>query len=286
MAHERQNESLSGPRRGQATPIARPPLVVDEVVRTIRNLIVSGELRPGERISENSLAARLGVSTTPVREAFTTLRREGLVTVRPQSGTYVFDLSPGELTQLCELRAALEPAAVKIAFERSRETLAAGLSDTVAQMRAAQAQNRIEDYLGLDARFHEQIIEAAGNAYLASAYALIGSKMAALRNRLGSDPHHMAKSMREHVAIAESIAWGDLDTAITVLVGHIARKEGSYWQHLDPSGSALLPSGAEQPPAVPGAPTSARPRTSKAAGSSSARGRRSTRGAGKADAGS
>ena len=194
----------------------------------------------GERLSENALAARLGVSTTPVREAFALLRREGLVTVRPQSGTYVFELGQGELTQLCELRVALEPAALRLAVEDADSALAGTLRDIVGEMDSRLGQNLTREYLALDTTFHNAIVAASGNPYLVGAYGLIEAKMAALRNRLGNDPHHMAKSMREHVAIADAVAERDLAKAKRILIGHIARKEGSYWEHLDPSGSVLL----------------------------------------------
>ena len=107
-------------------------------------------------------------------------------------------------------------------------------------MKMAQAEGRVRDYLALDTAFHDAIIAASGNPYFTSAYALIGAKMAALRNRLGSDPHHMEKSMREHVEITEAIRARNLELAARILVRHIARKEGSYWEHLDPENSARM----------------------------------------------
>jgi DNA-binding GntR family transcriptional regulator len=232
---------MSQPSREAAKkPFARPALLVDEVVRAIRALIVEGEVGLGERLSENALAARLGVSTTPVRESFALLRREGLVTVKPQSGTYVFALAPGELTQLCEVRVALEPAALRLALDDANTALAESLGDIVAEMKTALRQGLTPHYLSLDTAFHNAIVAASGNPYLIGAYSLIESKMAALRNRLGSDAHHVTKSMREHTAIAKAVADRDFARANRILIGHIARKEGSYWEHLDPSGSVLL----------------------------------------------
>ncbi len=218
----------------RTTRLTRPALLVDEVVRAIRDMIVEGRVLPGERLSENVLAAELGVSTTPVREAIALLRREGLVTVQPQSGTYVFELQPGELNQLCELRFALEPAAVQLALDKPGSKLGDELAAIVEKMERAQAEKRTKDYLALDTAFHDAIIAASGNPYITNAYALIGAKMAALRNRLGDDPHHMEKSMREHVEIVSAIREKDLSRAANILVRHIARKEGSYWEHLDP----------------------------------------------------
>jgi len=234
------NTAPGAREEGRIKKVLRPALLVDEVARAIREMIVKGKVEPGEKLSENALAAELGVSTTPVREAIALLRREGLVTVQPQSGTYVFDLQPGELNQLCELRFALEPAAVQLALDNPSSTLASDLTAIVEEMKRAQAEGRIRDYLSLDTAFHDTIIAASRNPYLLSAYALIGAKMAALRNRLGSDPHHMEKSMREHVEIADAVMGRDLAKATRILVGHIARKEGSYWQHLDPARQSTL----------------------------------------------
>lgn len=220
--------------------IARPKLLVDEVIRAIRGMIVEGRVLPGERLSENALANELGVSTTPVREAIALLRKEGLVTVQPQSGTYVFELQPGELEQLCELRFALEPAAIQLALDDPQSGLAASLATIVKKMETAHSESRVQDYLALDTEFHETIIAAANNPYITSAYALISAKMAALRNRLGRDPHHMKKSKREHIEIANAIRERDLSKATRVLVSHIARKEGSYWEHLDPDNPQRL----------------------------------------------
>jgi DNA-binding GntR family transcriptional regulator len=226
---------MSGGRDGRKTAkLSRPALLVDEVMRAIREMIVEGRVLPGERLSENALASELGVSTTPVREAIALLRRQGLVTVQPQSGTYVFELQAGELNKLCELRFALEPAAMQLALEDPGSTLPDQLATIVEAMEKAQSEGRVRDYLALDTAFHDTIIAASGNAYFTSAYALIGAKMAALRNRLGSDPHHMEKSMREHKEITEAIRARDLEAAARILVRHIARKEGSYWEHFDP----------------------------------------------------
>ncbi|WP_416798124.1 GntR family transcriptional regulator [Ciceribacter azotifigens] len=235
-------KAKSGSKRNRTgAGIARPKLLVDEVIRTLRAMIVEGRVLPGERLSENALAAELGVSTTPVREAIALLRQEGLVAVQPQSGTYVFDLRPGELGQLCELRFALEPTAIQLALEDPSSQLADKLAVIVRRMEDAQSEGRVQDYLALDTEFHETIIASANNPYISSAYALISAKMAALRNRLGRDPHHMEKSKNEHLEIAEAVRVKDLNRAIEILMRHIARKEGSYWEHLDSENPQRLP---------------------------------------------
>lgn len=214
--------------------IKRSPLLVDQVTQSVRDMIVQGELQLGERLSENAIAARLGVSITPVREAFALLQRDGLVDIRPQRGTFVFQLQPNELTELCDARAALEVPAMRFAHERHLDSLVADLDAIVDEMRKAQIEGRVADYLQLDTDFHHVFFRYCDNSYLKRAYNLLDAKMAALRNKLGRDEHHMQKSMREHEEIARLLRHGKLTVIEDVLLKHIARKEGSYWQHLNP----------------------------------------------------
>jgi DNA-binding GntR family transcriptional regulator len=207
-------------------------LLVDEVTSRIRDMIVSGQFEPGTKLSESVLAADLAVSTTPVREAIAALRSEGLVHVKPQSGTYVFDLSPDDLKQLCALRTTLEPEAVRLAVARPGCRLGDDLAAIVDQMRAAQAEGDVQRYLSLDTVFHEAIIHASENPYFIKAYGLISAKMAAMRYKLGGDAHHMSKSMEEHDQIAQLIRRRAIRQVEKILIGHIARKEGSYWEFL------------------------------------------------------
>lgn len=220
--------------------IERPKALVDMAKESIRDLIITGHLAMGEKISESKLAEQLGISTTPVREAFAFLEREGLVSILPQRGTFVFKLQPGELNYICELRVALEPAALQLAMERQREPFLAALGETVESMERAIGKSDIPTYLTLDTRFHQTFFDHSGNPYLERAYGLISGKIAALRNRLGTDPHHTAKSLREHRSMLGHLAKGRTTDAIQVLLKHIARKEGSYWEYFDENSSTLL----------------------------------------------
>lgn len=215
-------------------PIKRGPLLVDEVLERMRRSIVQGDWELGEKISEARVAASFGTSKTPVREALVQLKREGLVEIRPQAGTYVFTLAPGELNQICELRWILESAALRRAFEvDARAELAARLETLLEEMRAAWTAGEVRSYLHLDGALHEAICASCGNPYIAQSYALIAGKVAALRTHLGTDRHHMQKSFAEHARLVELVERGALEEALALLGRHIARKEGSYWEHLN-----------------------------------------------------
>lgn len=207
----------------------RPASLADRVTVSLRSAIQDGKFGFGEALSEAGLAEKFGVSRTPVREAFATLQREGLVMVRPQRGTFVFELSSTEFREICDCRTDLEIAALRHAMTQNRAALAARLENVVADMRTARQANLTKRYLRLDRDFHQALFDFAENRYLSAAYAIISGQIAALRSRLGTEPAHMEKSFNEHCEIAQHILAGAHRRAEVLLTAHIGRKEGSYW---------------------------------------------------------
>ena len=109
--------------------IARPKSLTELVGEELRARIVDGRLRLGAALSENALAAELGLSKTPVREALLQLKLERVVEVLPQRGTYVFRLAADQLAPISELRDVLEVAGLKAAMARNRPELIARLTE-------------------------------------------------------------------------------------------------------------------------------------------------------------
>ncbi len=209
--------------------IERPKSLTELVCQALRQDIVLGDLAPGEALSEVKIAQRLAVSRTPVREAFARLELEGLVRTEPQRGTFVFDLGPKALADICAVRVCLETAALRFALAGHQAALADALADTVQAMTEARRVGDDRRYLSLDTAFHQCFFDHADNSFLNDAYQTIAAKMAALRNRLGNHPDHMAKSFDEHCRLAVLVREGKAAEAEDVLVRHIGRKEGSYW---------------------------------------------------------
>ena len=204
-------------------PIDQPKSLTELAVVRLREAIVEGDLALGERISEASLAAALGISKTPVREALARLQTEGLVTISPRRGTVVFMVSAAEVRAISELRLTLETTALSLAITRNGRSFVVDLGEVVDKMTAADARGDDRQYLRLDAAFHEQFFRHCDNGYLADAYRLIAAKIAALRTHLSIRPLQIEDSFAEHRAILEAAAEGSTKDAIRVLDHQIAR---------------------------------------------------------------
>ena len=206
----------------------RGPSLTDQAAQEIRSRIVRGVFQLGEPLSEIALATELGVSKTPVREALMVLKRQGLIEVHPQRGSFVFDMDGTQVRKLSELREVLEIAALRMALDSHRKTLVKRWSDTVGKMRRALDADDTELYRTLDGGFHRTLFELADNPYLMEAFELIAFRVQALRNRLSLAPSLNATSFDEHVRLADLVA-DDEDAAAVELMGrHIEATREHY----------------------------------------------------------
>ena len=206
----------------------RPASLAEQAAEAIRTRIISGEFELGEALSETALAVKLGVSKTPIREAFLRLKTEGLVDIQPQRGTFVFDMTADEVRELTELREVLEIAAVRFAIRRRAKPLADALDEAVAGMRDALKNPDALKYRLIDDTFHRAIIEHAGNAFLQASYESIAFRIQALRNRLSLDPVLNKESFREHREFAALVRAGEIYRASTCLSDHIRATAANF----------------------------------------------------------
>ena len=209
-------------------PIERPRSITGEVAGRIREAIISGDLALDEDLSERQLAEKLGVSKTPVREALAQLRLEGLVRASPPRGVSVFTLSAEEIREMCEMRQALEVAAMRLAMERNPESLIAALGEVIDRMTAALANGDVKAYLAADTLFHLRFLENCGNSHLLETYKMHVGKIAALRTHLAQKPQHTDMSYREHRLMLEKLAAGDVAGSLAILDQHIDRTKKTY----------------------------------------------------------
>jgi DNA-binding GntR family transcriptional regulator len=234
--------------------IERPASLAKMASDQLRQAIMSGDFNLGEPLTEIGLAAALGISKTPIREALSVLKTEGLVTVIPQKGTFVFTLSSKDVADICELRYALESTALRLAFERDREAFVESLHKVCERMVRARKNGDQREYLKLDMDYHVQILEHCGNQYLADTYDFIHGKVAALRTHLARHPAHTEKSFAEHKSIADAISEGNLAKALKILEKHVTRAIRTYAETIVDIAAAdreLFPNAASKSKTLP-----------------------------------
>ena len=172
----------------------------DQVVRAIRDAIIQGKLRPGEKVPEGDLAQQLTVSRTPIREAIRVLEGQGLVEVNPKRGTYIAMPDRADAADGLAVRAALEILAVRQAIERSDESdwkdLCEQLGDILEGMSVACASGDIIRGVELDIEFHATLMKASRNRHLWRSWHAIGIPFLVWFPERGALPHFTAGSGR------------------------------------------------------------------------------------------
>jgi DNA-binding GntR family transcriptional regulator len=186
-----------------AGPIAMPVTRAGAVAAELRRLIQAGEFAPGARLQQVDLAKRFGVSTTPVREAFATLVREGLVRQDTHRGVVVFQPSVDELAELYEIRGVLEPLAAELAAKNLTTDELHNLRSIVMEMRSADPERSSV----LNREFHRQIAAGSRRQRLAEMiYNLRDASAMYLRMTVvHSDGNYSQQAQTEHEAILEAL---------------------------------------------------------------------------------
>lgn len=179
-----------------------PTLVQEELER----MIMEGRLLPGEQLREVALAALLGVSRGPIREAFRGLEEKGLVTTVKNCGVFVRKLDPLEADQIYEVREALEALIGDKVAHRIDAAGISALTAIVEQMAAAVAGADINHYTALNFSFHDSLARLTGNPKLHATYQRLVAELSLFRRHTYiHDETSMALSLAEHRAIFDAI---------------------------------------------------------------------------------
>ncbi len=187
----------------------------------LRNRIIANELPDGAKLTEDSLAKELGVSRTPIREAFNRLAHEGLVTVFPGRGAFVATFSFSDMVQLLEIRETLEGMAARLATNRLTKT---NLEKLRRQMEVELEKTVRHDYTGyldVDRQFHEAVISASGNHHLSQLMKSLRDRIQMVRHRSVILPGRARKSFQEHLQIIDALEARDPDLAEERIRTHI-----------------------------------------------------------------
>ena len=220
---------ISPPPLGPELSIDRPRSLTATVTERLRQAIIDSDLPLGGELSEVGLAAKLGVSRTPVREALSLLQLQGMVNIIPQKGSYVFFPTEQDIIDICEYRIVIELRAVSFSLARRREATLAMMRRALTMMEEARGGRDPVAYSRADTVFHEAFIKNCRNRYLQEGYALAAGPIATLRTHLsGRLPGVQERSLIEHRQIAEAFGRGDIMGLESLLTQHILGTRESY----------------------------------------------------------
>ncbi|WLW55857.1 GntR family transcriptional regulator [Streptomyces sp. YU58] len=191
--------------------------VRERVLATLRQEIISGGLRPGDRLVERELAERFGVSRVPVREAIRALVAEGFVHFETPRRIVVRRLTPNDVKELFELREALEVYAAGLAAARATPQDLAEVEELLDRAAAATEEGDPETITDVNSRLHDRIVAMADNSLLIEALEPVAGRLRWMTRRNEEWPQLLV----EHRELYEAIASGDPDRARAHALAHV-----------------------------------------------------------------
>ena len=199
----------------------------DVVFNTLRKAILTGELKPGERLREIQLAERLGVSRTPIREAIRKLELEGLVNMIPRRGAEVAQITEKSLKDVLEVRRALDALCVELACDRISAEETKQLKEACEEFERATETKDTTIIAKADVELHDIIVRATGNQRLIQLINNLSEQMYRYRFEYIKDEDRHDNLVREHRMIYESIVKRDKESAAKAAKLHIDNQEKS-----------------------------------------------------------
>lgn len=215
------------PRRGAARPACSR---VEATYQRLKRDIMEGVYTPRQRLIETELAQVLEVSRATLRAALIRLHHEGLVETQPNRGAQVRSFSVEEATRILQVREVLEGLAAAIAAERATPAQLAELRNIVTEMEQTLAMDDLLGQLPLVGRFHQQIIEAAGNEFIDQFLGMLRAPLVRHQFRVILVPGRKDESLAEHREILTYLERRDATAAEQAMRRHIAQLRSSLQQ--------------------------------------------------------
>lgn len=210
----------------------------DVVFNTLRQAILTGELKPGERLMEIHLANKLGVSRTPIREAIRKLELEGLVTMIPRRGAEVAQITEKSLQDVLEVRSSLDALCAELACERISPQELEALGEACKAFEQAIESKDVRSIAAADVKLHDIIVEATGNKRLVQLVNNLAEQMYRYRFEYIKDFSMHQRLIEEHRVMYEAIKNKDKETAAQAAVTHIDNQMESIAKQLNLSQDA------------------------------------------------
>jgi DNA-binding GntR family transcriptional regulator len=213
-------------------PIIRRPLH-EEAVDRLRDLIVQGELTPGQRLNERLLSEKLAISRTPLREAIKLLATEGLVELLPNRGAVVASMDTARLAETLQVMGALEGLAGELACRKSTPEQIAEIRGLHGEMLSMHARGDLSGYFRYNQAIHLKIVEASGNPVLANTYRHLNVNVRRARYMANLSKERWDAAVREHEEILSALAARDVAKLKRLLRDHLANKMASVLAGLE-----------------------------------------------------
>jgi phosphonate utilization transcriptional regulator len=212
---------VSATAHAQAIELLQSESLTTLVARELERRILSGEFLPGEKLNEEAIAVKLGVSRGPVREAFRALESSGLVRMEKNRGVFVREVSLDEADEIYEVRAGIDELIGRLLAVRIKPAQVAELRELMKKMQQAAKGRSVADYYPLNVRFHDRLAELTGNKTLLAHYRRLVNELHLYRREtLARGPDSFPISTREHAEIVEALAKGDGERAGNLMYQH------------------------------------------------------------------
>ncbi|MBI5886187.1 MAG: GntR family transcriptional regulator [Deltaproteobacteria bacterium] len=192
-------------------PQEKPLTLRERIADFIKDSIVSGNLKPGERVPEQEIAENFGISRTPIREAFRQLESEGFITVTPRKGAVVSPITDKDVSEFYEIKSLLEGHAAKTACPKLTVKDIKRLESLNEQMGRAAAKDDVKTFFKLDAEFHDTFLAACGNDKLQTFLNHLVRQFERFRITALALPGRMKDSLLQHAEIIEAFRKNDVD---------------------------------------------------------------------------
>jgi DNA-binding GntR family transcriptional regulator len=225
--------------------IERHQTLREKILETIREAILKGDLKPGEKVAEPELAERFGISRTPIREAFRQLESEGYLTVIPRKGAVVAALSERDVQEFYAIKSILEGYAAELAAKNLSDKDLTKLEAINDKLREIAEEGDVKAFYRVHNEFHETFLKAADNSKLYELIQQLGMKFSRLRMASLSVSGRMAISVAEHDKLLDAFRRHDAKSAEnlvkkTAAIGGKVLLESLAYSKGEPTKKSLL----------------------------------------------
>ncbi len=185
-------------------PVDKPITLRERIVDFIKDSVVSGRLKPGERVPEQEIAENFGISRTPIREAFRQLESEGFITVIPRKGAVVSPITDKDVSEFYAIKSLLEGFAARTSCEKLTDRDLKRLESLNASMEKSAEKGDVKGFFKLDAQFHDTFLKACGNEKLCALIHHLVQQFERFRITAMSLPGRMRASVKQHEEIVSA----------------------------------------------------------------------------------